>query len=53
MYAPTGTVRMPITNGTRQPQDCICSLLSAAVSSATVSAPSITPSDWLPNCQLE
>ena len=53
MSAPTGTVRMPITNGTRQPQACISSLVSAAVRIATVSAPSITPSDWLPNCQLE
>jgi len=53
MYAPTGTVRMPITKGTRQPHACIWSLVSAAVNSATVSAPSITPSDWLPNCQLE
>ena len=44
---------MPITKGTRQPQSFICSGVSAAVSSATTSAPSITPSDWLPNCQLE
>ncbi|MFK4636698.1 hypothetical protein ABIF02_009225 [Bradyrhizobium elkanii] len=49
---PTGPIKTPNRNGSRQPQDCKSSGLISEVRSAPKPAPSRPLTPWLANCQL-
>ena len=49
----TGMIRQPISSGTRQPQDAICSGSSTEVKATPNAADSITATCWLPDCQAQ